>query len=105
MEFMDNGDLYTFINANMKLGKRISEDKLWNIFEQCLKVLVYIHSKGIIHRDIKPANLLLNNEGQVKLSYFNVSALENRAKVNNFTRDNEKKEQIIKLFRIKTKNN
>ncbi len=95
MEFMDNGDLFTFINANMKLGKRIKEDKLWNIFEQCLKGLVYIHSVGLIHRDIKPANLLLNNEGQVKLSDFNVSALENQIKANNFTKDTQKKEEII----------
>ena len=77
MEYMNNGNLSTFINANMKLGKRIKEDILWNIFEQCLKGLVYIHSKGLIHRDIKPENILLNDEGQIKLIDFNLSALEN----------------------------
>ena len=87
MEFMDNGDLFNFLNANLKLGKKIKEEKLWNIFEQCLKGLVYIHSKGLIHRDIKPANLLINNEGQVKLSDFNVSALTNIEKARNFTKD------------------
>ena len=95
MEFMDNGDLFTFLNANMKLQKRIKEEKLWNIFEQCLKGLVYIHSKGLIHRDIKPANLLINNEGQVKLSDFNVSALSTIEKAKNFTKDIDKEQELL----------
>jgi non-specific serine/threonine protein kinase len=95
IEYMDNGDLFTFIKANKKFGKRISEDKLWNIFQQCLNGLVYIHSLGIIHRDIKPANFLLNSEGQIKLSDFSVSTIENIEKVNNFTKDIKKKEELI----------
>ena len=97
MEFMDNGDLFNFLNANLKLGKKIKEEKLWNIFEQCLKGLVYIHSKGLIHRDIKPANLLINNEGQVKLSDFNVSALTNIEKARNFTKDSKKENQLLNV--------
>ena len=97
MEFMDNGDLFTFINANMKLQKMIKEEKLWNIFEQCLNGLVYIHSKGLIHRDIKPANLLLNNEGQVKLSDFNVSALESIEKAKFFTKDQKKEQELLNI--------
>ena len=58
MEYMDGGDLYTFISAHMSLNKTIEEEKLWDIFEQCLRGLVYLHKKGLIHRDIKPANLL-----------------------------------------------
>ena len=93
MEYMNNGNLSTFINANMKLGKRIKEDILWNIFEQCLKGLVYIHSKGLIHRDIKPENILLNDEGQIKLIDFNLSALENIIKANNFTNSSRKEKK------------
>ena len=95
MEFMDNGDLYTYLDANMKLQKSIKEEKLWNIFEQCLKGLVYIHSKGIIHRDIKPANFLINNEGQVKLSDFNVSALSNIEKAKYFTKNMDKEQELL----------
>ena len=95
MEFMDNGNLYTFLIENMNLHKKIKEEKLWNIFEQCLKGLVYIHSKGIIHRDIKPSNFLFNNEGQVKLSDFNVSVLSSYEKAKNFTKDIEKVEELI----------
>ena len=95
MEFMDNGDLFKFLNANMRLGKQIEEEKLWNIFEQCLRALKYIHSLGLIHRDIKPANLLLNNKGEVKLSDFNVSALLNIGKAKFFTKDEKKEEELV----------
>ena len=84
MEFMNNGDLFTFLNTNQKLGKNINEEKLWNIFEQCLKGLVYIHSKGLIHRDIKPGNILINNEFQVKLTDFNTATFINKEKAMEF---------------------
>ena len=95
MEYMDNGDLYRFLKSKMEYRQRISEDKLWDIFEQCLKGLIYIHSLGLIHRDIKPSNLLLNHKGQVKISDFHVSCLEDNKKVNYFTTDINKGEQLI----------
>ena len=95
MEFMNNGNLFTFLNTNMTSKKKIEEGKLWNIFEQCLKALIFIHSKGLIHRDIKPANFLLNNEGQVKLSDFSVSVISNIDKAKYFTKDKEKEEVLI----------
>ena len=95
MEYMDSGDLFTFLDAYKKLGEYISEEKLCIIFLQCLNSLQYIHSLGIIHRDIKPANFLYNSNGEVKLSDFNVSALQNIENAMLFTRDEEKKEELI----------
>lgn len=70
LEYMDNGNLLSYIKAKKKFKKRIPEEKLWSIFLQCIKGLVYVHSLGIIHRNIKPANLLLNTNGEVKISDF-----------------------------------
>ena len=95
MEYMDGGDLYTFISAHMSLNKTIEEEKLWDIFEQCLRGLVYLHKKGLIHRDIKPANLLLNTKGEVKYSDFNVSAIINPDKAREFTKDKNKEENLL----------
>ena len=95
MEYMDGGDLYTFISAHMNLNMKIEEEKLWDIYEQCLRGLVYLHKKGLLHRDIKPANLLLNTKGEVKYSDFNVSAIINPDKAREFTKDRNKEENLL----------
>ena len=95
MEYMDGGDLYTFLNAYMNLNLRIEEEKLWNIFGQCLRGLVYLHQKGLIHRDIKPANILMNSKGEIKYSDFNVSAVTNPDKARDFIKDKNKEENLL----------
>ena len=95
MEYMDNGDLFLFLNAHIKLKKYIPEEKLWNIFEQCLQGLVYINSEGIIHRDIKPANILYGSKGECKITDFNVSSVIDKEKAENFTNDKEIIDEIV----------
>jgi serine/threonine protein kinase len=49
MEFMNNGSLDDFYEANKDLENKISEEKLWNIFYKSISGLKYIHEQGIIH--------------------------------------------------------
>ena len=78
IEFSANGDMKSFLEAHKMFNKHIPEEKLWNIFLQCMEALYYVHSNGVIHRDIKPANLLVDNNMSIKLGDFGVSAIKKK---------------------------
>jgi len=70
MEYMDGGSL---LQVLMEQGK-IEEKYLAEISRQVLRGLLYLHKeRRILHRDIKPSNLLLNQQGEVKITDFGVS--------------------------------
>ena len=63
MEWMDGGSLTQIVTR-----RRMSEDQIATVTQQCLHGLAYLHSRGIIHRDIKSDSLLMRVEGRVKIS-------------------------------------
>src|SRR5205823_4403033 len=42
--------------------------------------LAYVHGHGTIHRDIKPANILIDREGQPKITDFGIARLVDSAR-------------------------
>jgi len=68
MEWCGGGDLFSIIKSgNMTAIERNC------CFKQLIRGIAYMHSMGVAHRDIKPENLLLNEEGQLKITDFGVS--------------------------------
>jgi tRNA A-37 threonylcarbamoyl transferase component Bud32 len=66
MEYLAGGDLGGWIE---KHGAPTPE-RGFHWFRQALEGLQYAHRRGVLHRDLKPHNLLLNDEGDVKVSDF-----------------------------------
>ena len=89
MEFMNNKDLESFNIAKNDFHTSIEEGKLWQIFYKCLDGLNYIHEQGIIHRDIKLSNIFLDDDLNVKIGDFNISAVQNVEFAKKFSNDEE----------------
>ena len=77
IEYINGGSLEDFINKSKENKTHIQEKKVWDLLVQSLSGLLYLHEKRkIIHRDIKPDNLLLDAEGNLKISDFGISAMK-----------------------------
>ena len=76
-EYINGGSLEDLLKNNITQGKLINEKALWEFLIQSLNGLLYLHeSKKIIHRDIKLDNILIDKDGNLKISDFGVSAIK-----------------------------
>ena len=71
LELVTGGELFDSI---VKEGK-FNDDKARKYFRQLIHGLSYCNSKGVCHRDLKPENLLLDQNANLKISDFGLSAL------------------------------
>ncbi|XP_010250123.1 PREDICTED: CBL-interacting serine/threonine-protein kinase 24 [Nelumbo nucifera] len=71
LDFVTGGELFDKI---VHQG-RLPENESRRYFQQLIDAVDYCHSKGVYHRDLKPENLLLDAEGNLKISDFGLSAL------------------------------
>jgi len=65
------------LDQQLKIG-RISAAETMEVMVQLLRVLQYIHSRGIIYRDIKPQNIIWHN-GSLTLLDFGLSEFKKNA--------------------------
>ena len=69
MEFVEGETLTEYIRRK----KRLPWDEVIDLSIQICSALKAAHDAGIIHRDLKPSNLLMDKNGQVKLTDFGVA--------------------------------
>ncbi|KAE9621625.1 putative protein kinase STE-STE20-YSK family [Lupinus albus] len=70
MEYMAGGSVADLLQS----GPPLDEMSIACILRDLLHAIDYLHAEGKIHRDIKAANILLNENGDVKVADFGVSA-------------------------------
>ncbi|XP_061364960.1 CBL-interacting serine/threonine-protein kinase 11-like isoform X2 [Gastrolobium bilobum] len=73
MDFVRGGELFEKISKG-----RFSEDLSRRYFHQLVSAIGYCHSRGVFHRDLKPENLLLDENGDLKVSDFGLSAVRDQ---------------------------
>lgn len=70
MEYAKGGELFN------KIAKgKLKVDVARAYFQQLMSAVDYCHSRGVCHRDLKPENLLLDENENLKVSDFGLSAL------------------------------
>ncbi|PRQ48236.1 putative protein kinase CAMK-CAMKL-CHK1 family [Rosa chinensis] len=76
LEYVEGGDLFDKIRHN----GRVTEAKGRKLFQQLIDGVSYCHNKGVYHRDLKLENILLDEEGNIKICDFGLSALPQHLK-------------------------
>jgi serine/threonine-protein kinase len=65
-EYIDGQNLEEELNHK----GQFSEQEVLNVLQNVLKILQFVHNKGIIHRDIKPSNIMRHRNGKLYLLDF-----------------------------------
>ena len=71
LDLVTGGELFDKI---VSVGK-LSEQEALFYFSQLVDGVEYCHKLGVCHRDLKPENLLLDENGNLKISDFGLSSL------------------------------
>ncbi|XP_010432919.1 PREDICTED: CBL-interacting serine/threonine-protein kinase 6 [Camelina sativa] len=75
MELVRGGELFAKVSKG-----RLREDVARVYFQQLISAVDFCHSRGVYHRDLKPENLLLDEEGNLKVTDFGLSAFTEHLK-------------------------
>jgi serine/threonine-protein kinase len=71
MELVDGENLASLVR---RIG-RLPADKALDIARQLCAGLAAAHEKGVLHRDLKPANVMLDGQGNVRITDFGLAGL------------------------------
>ncbi|XP_023522624.1 CBL-interacting serine/threonine-protein kinase 6-like, partial [Cucurbita pepo subsp. pepo] len=75
MELVRGGELFSKI-----VKGRLREDVARVYFQQLISAIDFCHSRGVYHRDLKPENLLLDQDGNLKVTDFGLTAFSEHLK-------------------------
>ncbi|OAY82502.1 CBL-interacting serine/threonine-protein kinase 12 [Ananas comosus] len=70
MEYVRGGELFHRVAKG-----RLREDVARKYFQQLVSAVNFCHARGVYHRDIKAENLLVDENGDLKVSDFGLSAV------------------------------
>ncbi|KAI9203129.1 kinase-like protein [Polychytrium aggregatum] len=87
--FQDDVNIYMVLDLMLGGDLRFHFERIKYFPEEAIRfyaaeigcALSYLHSKGIVHRDLKPDNLLLDDDGHIHITDFNIARKIEEGKV------------------------
>ena len=79
MEFVDGPSMREVIDARFMAEPTTDLEHVCEILYYSVQIcdaMEAAHAKGIVHRDIKPDNIMLNHQGEVKITDFGIVHIE-----------------------------
>jgi len=76
MEYVDGEDLASLLR---RIG-RLPQHKALEIARQLCAGLAAAHDKGVVHRDLKPGNIMLDGQGQLRITDFGLAGVAGELK-------------------------
>jgi carbon catabolite-derepressing protein kinase len=76
VDFAGGGELFNKLSRRGRFPESLAR----RYFQQLVSALCFCHKNGVAHRDLKPQNLLLDADGNLKVSDFGLSALPEQLK-------------------------
>lgn len=71
MELVTGGELF----ERLEQHGRVDESLARHYFQQLIDGVAFCHKNGVAHRDLKPENLLLDENGDIKITDFGFSSM------------------------------
>ena len=75
MEYVDGEDLASLLR---RIG-RIPQDKAVQLARQLCAGVAAAHERGVLHRDLKPANVMIDGNGDVRITDFGIAGSDPRS--------------------------
>jgi serine/threonine-protein kinase len=76
MEYVDGEERASLLR---RIG-RLPQDKALEIARQLCAGLAAAHDKGVLHRDLKPGNIMLDGQGQLRITDFSLAGVAGEVK-------------------------
>jgi hypothetical protein len=71
MEYVDGEDVASLLR---RIG-RIPQDKAIELARQLCAGVAAAHERGVLHRDLKPANVMIDGDGNVRITDFGIATM------------------------------
>lgn len=72
IELLSGGELFDYLVSRQRLAEREAR----TFARQIISAVEFCHGRGIIHRDLKLENLLLDSNGDIKITDFGFSNIK-----------------------------